>query len=211
MIKRLLSFWRRMNEPTFQDEKAELWAGLFQKRARFTGQLPEPELLEQIGIPADDPFWKQDNANPSAGFAVNFKIPVREALKADSPGSLAAEALDDFGQSVAALPLKATAPNYYFHVFNGTFTLDSAPKTLEPTEMAWIASRGFVEALSELEKTVDLEDTEDIEDDIEDDDEPINFDPAAHTITRITWDPDREAWYVITTQNGDNKRLDTNA
>jgi hypothetical protein len=121
-----------MREPTFSDPKAARWVDLFQKRARFTGQLPEPDVLQRMGIPADDPFWKQDNANPSAGFAVNLGCRVGDALQLDSPANFDAVGVDDFGRSVTKFPILETAPHFYFHIASSTFLLDEASRVITP-------------------------------------------------------------------------------
>jgi hypothetical protein len=155
MIKRLLSFIRHMCEPTFSDPKAARWVDLFQKRARFTAQLPEPDVLQRMGIPADNPFWKQDNANPSAGFAVNLGCRVGDALQFDSPANFDAVGADDFGRSVTKFPILETAPHFYFHIANSTFSLDEASRAITPGDFAWTAARVFRDLLKKIESEPD--------------------------------------------------------
>ena len=195
-----------MREPTFNDPKASRWVDLFQKRARFTGQLPEADVLQKMGIPDDDPFWKQDNANPSMGFAVNLGCLVADALREDSFATLEVVASDDFGHSVPKFPLSQTASNFYFHITNSTFSLDGAGRAIEPRDFVWRAARVFRDLLQEIEAEPDdpEEDMEEKDQD-EEDAEPMSFDPNDYEISRITWDQRRHAWYVITEQATENK------
>jgi hypothetical protein len=201
MIKRLLSFIRHMREPTFSDPKAARWVDLFQKRARFTGQLPEPDVLQRMGIPADDPFWKQDNANPSAGFAVNLGCRVGDALQVDSPANFDAVGVDDFGRSVTKFPILETAPHFYFHIANPTFSLDEASRVTTPRDFVWTAARMFRDLLKKIESEPDDPSENSDEEDDDKDTEPMSFDPCDYVISRITWDHRRKAWYVITEES----------
>ena len=155
MIKRLLSFVRHMREPTWDDPKASRWADIYQNRARFTGQLPDPEILEKMGIPADNPFWKQDNANPSAAFSVNIDCRVSDALRAESATDLTCVAIDDFGKTIHKLPLSKTSRDYYFPVPSSAFSLDGAGSSIEPNEFVWRAARGFRDLLQKFEAEPD--------------------------------------------------------
>jgi hypothetical protein len=210
MIKRLLSSIRHMREPTFDDPKAARWADIFQKRARLTGQLPESEVLQKMGIPAADPFWKQDNANPSAGFAVNLGSPVAAALATESAANFKVAAVDDFGRSVTRLPLSKTAPKFFFHVSNSIFPLEGASGKIAPNEFVWRVAQAFRDLLLKLESESDEpEDDEDNNGDEQDEEETMSFDPTDYTISRVTWSKSLGAWYVITDQTGADEALDT--
>ncbi|TLD68210.1 hypothetical protein FEM03_23930 [Phragmitibacter flavus] len=203
MIKRLLSFIRCIREPTFDDPKTSRWADLFQKRARLTGQLPEPDMLQKLGIPADDPFWKQDNSNPSAGFAVNVGYPVGDALRADSFEYLEVVAVDDFGRLVRKLPLSKTSSNIFFHSSNTIYTLNGVGSAIEPSDFIWRVSRVFGDLLRQIEAEPEvLQEGESGDEDDDPEVEPMSFNPADYTINRITWDKSLNAWYVITDQRG---------
>lgn len=190
-----------MREPTFTDPKAARWADLFQKRARFTGQLPEPDVLERMGIPADDPFWKQDNAKPSAGFAVNLGCRVGDVLQADSPADTEVVGVDDFGLSVTNFPISKTAPHFYFHLANSSFSLDRVSRAITPSDFVWTAARVFRDLLKEMESEPDDPAKDADEEDDDEDTEPMSLDPYDYVIRRIAWDHRRKAWYVITEQS----------
>ena len=198
MLRRLLRFIRHINEPTFDDPKASRWADIFQKRARLTGQLPEPDVLERMGIPREHPFWKQDNANPSAGFAVNLGQSMEEALIADSPADLELHTADDFGRPVAKLPLSKTSPKLWFGISNSIYPLEESGRNVGISDIVWQAARAFRDLLAHLETQPD-DPQDEADDETEDDDtELISFDPSDYTIRRISWDRGVDAWYVIT-------------
>lgn len=184
-----------MCEPTFDDPKASRWADLYQKRARLTGQLPEPDVLGRMGIPPDHPFWKQDNADPSVGFVVNLEYHMGDALRAESPADIELVAVDDFQRTVYEFPLSETSHRLYFGFGSSIFELVETGAAIELNEFIWQSARAFRELLLEIESTPD-----DPENDpeCEDEDEPMSFNPDDYTVRRIAWMQSFNAWYIIT-------------
>jgi hypothetical protein len=195
MFKRLIHFIRYMREPAYEDPKAQRWMTLYQQRARLTGQLPDAETLRKTGIPADHPFWKEDNSNPSVGFAANMNTPVTEALAAPSAAGYVIDAHDDFGLAVTHLPIGKTSPRIYFHS-GAAYDLDDPPERMPVAEFVWTAARLFRDALLATENAP--EEADDDYEESEEDDEPSSKDPANHTIRRVTWSPRLGAWLLIT-------------
>ncbi|QTN30979.1 hypothetical protein HZ994_01090 [Akkermansiaceae bacterium] len=187
-----------MREPVYEDPKASRWADLYQRRARLTGELPEPEILARFGIPADDPFWKEDNANPWKGFAVNLSVPMASALQAAGPGDMGIVGRDDFGRSVTNLPLAETSPRFYFGFEKNMYRLEGTGRSIAISEFIWKVSRVFRELLLKAENEPEEIPEEDDDEEEEEIDEPMSYSPADYTIHRISWNPRQQTWYVMT-------------
>ncbi len=200
MFRRLLHFIRYMREPVYEDPKAQRWMDLYQRRARLTGELPDAETLRKTGMPADHPFWKEDNSNPSAGFAVNMDIPVTEALAVPSAAGLTIDARDDFGRAVKHLPIGKTSPRIYFHA-GAAYELNDPAERMPVADFVWTAARLFREALLARENAPE-EEGDDADEGPEEEDEPSSTDPADYTIRRVTWSPRMGAWLIVAKQAG---------
>jgi hypothetical protein len=126
-----------MNEPVYDDPKTQKWIELYQKRAKSLGQLPDPDVLEKTGLPANHWFWKEDNAVPSEAFAVNIELPVAALHTAESPSDLRLVATDDFGRRVRKLPIGKTSKGIWFGTEEGIFDSGIAAAKAPVEEFVW--------------------------------------------------------------------------
>ena len=171
------------SEPQWSDPKAQRWANILQSRARFTGQLPEPSIIAQMGMGPDDRFWKQDNRVPRKGSAVNFDVPLSWFVNGTEDANLATlTGTNDFGKPVKSFPIKATAPRIYFdlvqRIFDVPFDREEVPTKLMVEVCCGFLIHRILPRRAELEVH-----------------EETDF--AKLRLRRITWDKDLGAWYCI--------------
>ena len=164
-------------------KRAERWMKIYQQRALATGVLPPAEILEEMGMDADDPFWKQDNSNPSRGFAVNLDISYGEvqAIAADDANTIKAE--DDLGAHVPLIPILETGRAVKFDFVNASCDLD-VEVNLTPFE--------FLKCQAQLLEEL-LEGGVGIPDSIEVAADRSVFDDK---VTRLYWNADNGCWDV---------------
>jgi hypothetical protein len=178
----MLSFLKDLfyRHPKWSDPKAEQWANLFQKRARFYGQLPDPGIMEQMGIGPEHRFWKQDNRNPRKGFAANFWVPLApfiDGTEDDEIGDVTGS--DDFGRPVTSFPIGMTAARVNYSFLDRILDVPFNSEEMTATNMVQVCC-GIL-ALRVLPRREEFS-------------IPANWDFRKAYLKRIVWDVEERAW-----------------
>lgn len=90
---------------------AAWWRAIIERRARRTGQLPEPAVAADLGIDLEGDFGKVDNLQCTDAFVVNVRCRLSQIATADDVAEKALHGTDDFGHAVDTVPISMTSAN----------------------------------------------------------------------------------------------------
>lgn len=139
--------------------------------------------MDQLGLGAEDRFWRQDNRKPADGFAVNFDVPLFPYLEGTEDSLCAGLAgSDDFGKEVKSFPLHLTGKRVSYDCMDRMIDV--------PFESDSVSVKGMVEIVCGIlaRRVLPKRDQYEIS-------EELDFGKAR--LRRIVWDPNDQVWCVL--------------